>query len=65
MNRADRWPALERDHALQLATVTAPADPFEPNGAFPINDDTLPDEPLLQKVREGIDHLKARHGRRI
>lgn len=64
MSRHDRWPALERENALQLATVTAPADPFEPNGAFPINDDTRPGEPLLQKVREGIDHLKARNGRR-
>lgn len=63
MTRHDRWPVLERDHALQLATVTAPADPFEPDGAIPINDDTLPGEPLLQKIRDGIDHLKARNGR--
>lgn len=59
--RHDRWPALDRDHALQLATVTAPADPF---GAIPINDDTLPDESFTQRFREGIDHLKARNGRR-
>lgn len=66
--RHDRWPVLERDTALHLATIPAPRgldDPagFAP-GQIPVNDDTRPDDSLLAKARQGIDNLLARNGRK-
>lgn len=66
--RHRRWPAM-RDHALSLATIPARLDPADPAGfapgQFPVNDDTLPDDALLKKAREGVNALKAKNGRAV
>lgn len=58
------WDEPNRERSVKLELATDTEDQFEPDGAIPLNDETMPDDSLLQKIRDGLDHLKTRNGRK-